>query len=68
MTMFSQDEFKKYATKHKGISSLNLHRFESTVSSYINPTIIEERQLNVASMDCIFPVNDGSDYFPRSTH
>ena len=49
--MFSQDEFKKYATKHKGISSLNLHRFESTVSSYINPTIIEERQLNVASMD-----------------
>ena len=51
MTMFSQDEFKKYAIKHKGISSLNLHRFESTVSSYINPTIIEERQLNVASMD-----------------
>ena len=51
MTMFSQDEFKKYATKHKGISSLNLHRLESTVSSYINPTIIEERQLNVASMD-----------------
>ena len=49
--MFSQDEFKKYATKHKGISSLNLHRFESAVSSYINPTIIEERQLNVASMD-----------------
>ena len=54
MTMFSQDEFKKYATKHKGISSLNLHRFESTVSSYINGRI--------------FPVNDGSDYFPRSTH
>ena len=49
--MFSQDEFKEYATKHKGISSLNLHRFESAISSYINPTIIEERQLNVASMD-----------------
>ena len=49
--MFSQDEFKKYATKHKGISSLNLHRFESAVSSYIKPTISEERQLNVASMD-----------------
>ena len=49
--MFSQDEFKKYATKHKGISSLNLHRFESAVSSYINPTIIEERQLNIATMD-----------------
>lgn len=49
--MFSQDEFKKYAMKHKGISSLNLHRFESATASYISPTIIEERQLNVASMD-----------------
>lgn len=37
--------------KHKGISSLNLHRFESATASYISPTIIEERQLNVASMD-----------------
>ena len=54
--MFSQDEFKKYATKHKGISSLNLHRFESAVSSYINPTIIEERQLNVATMGMVCPV------------
>ena len=49
--MFSQDEFKKYAMKHKGISSLNLHRIESATASYISPTIIEERQLNVASMD-----------------
>ena len=47
--MFSQDEFKKYAMKHKGISSLNLHRIESATASYISPTIIEERQLNVAS-------------------
>lgn len=49
--MFPQDEFKKYATKHKGISSLNLQRFESGVTNYLSPTIIEERQLNVASMD-----------------
>lgn len=49
--MYSQDEFKKYAIKHKGISSLNLHRFESATVSYLSPTIIEERQLNVASMD-----------------
>ena len=49
--MFSQDEFKKYAMKHKGSSSLNLHRIESATASYISPTIIEERQLNVASMD-----------------
>ncbi|MDL2231611.1 ATP-dependent Clp endopeptidase proteolytic subunit ClpP [Porphyromonadaceae bacterium OttesenSCG-928-L07] len=49
--MIPQDEFKKYATKHKGISSLNLHRFESVSANYLSPTIIEERQLNVASMD-----------------
>ena len=44
-------EFEKYARLHKGISSLSLHRFSSVHSAYINPTIIEERQLNVAAMD-----------------
>ena len=45
------NEFKNYAVKHAGISSLNLDRYSSYVSSYISPTIIEERQLNVATMD-----------------
>lgn len=45
------NDFKKYAVKHRGISSMNLHRFSSAYNSYISPTIIEERQLNVASMD-----------------
>ncbi|MDR0981941.1 MAG: ATP-dependent Clp endopeptidase proteolytic subunit ClpP [Culturomica sp.] len=49
--MFPKDEFEKYAVKHKGISSLNLARFESAHMNYLSPTIIEERQLNVASMD-----------------
>jgi ATP-dependent Clp protease, protease subunit len=45
-------EFNKYATKHKGISSLNLHKYYQAIqNSYISPTIIEERQLNVAQMD-----------------
>jgi len=45
-------DFNKYATHHLGISSLDMHRFASVVSnSYISPTIIEERQLNVAQMD-----------------
>jgi len=45
-------EFKKYATKHMGISSLTLDSYTSSAyNSYISPTIIEERQLNVASMD-----------------
>ena len=49
--MNHQDDFKKFANKHMGISSMTLHRFNSMYDSYISPTIIEERQLNVASMD-----------------
>jgi ATP-dependent Clp protease protease subunit len=48
-------EFEKYATGHLGISSLALHDFRSEANSgfgnYVSPTIIEERQLNVATMD-----------------
>ena len=44
-------EFEKYAKGHAGISSLALHRYKSLYNSYINPTIIEERQLNIATMD-----------------
>ena len=44
-------EFRKYATKHLGISSLTLNDYSSHFGSYISPTIIEERQMNVASMD-----------------
>lgn len=45
------DEFQKYATKHLGFGSLRLQRYQAATNSYISPTIIEERQLNVASMD-----------------
>jgi len=45
------DDFGKYAKSTRGVSSLSLHRFSSIYGSYISPTIIEERQLNVASMD-----------------
>ena len=44
-------EFEKFARTHKGISGLSLHNFQSISSAYINPTIIEERQMNVAAMD-----------------
>ncbi len=44
-------EFEKYARGHCGISSLKLHNFESIQSGYVSPTIIEERHLNVATMD-----------------
>lgn len=47
------NEFQKYATKHLGINSLCLDRYVSSINNqgYINPTVIEERQLNVAQMD-----------------
>ena len=45
------NEFEKYARLHCGISSLKLHDFHSIQSAHVSPTIIEERQLNVATMD-----------------
>lgn len=45
-----KNEFQKFALS-QGISSLNLHRYESIIDGYVSPTIIEERSLNVAQMD-----------------
>ena len=45
------DDFGKFARSKRGVSSLSLHKYNSIYGSYISPTIIEERQLNVASMD-----------------
>lgn len=47
----NSNEFRKYATGHLGISSLTLDRYSKLTSGYISPTIIEERQLNIATMD-----------------
>jgi ATP-dependent Clp protease protease subunit len=45
------NEFEKYAVKGRGISSMTLSRYTSVYDGYINPTITEERKLNVAQMD-----------------
>lgn len=45
------DEFKKYATQHLGMNGNALDNYINIQSNYISPTIIEERQLNVAQMD-----------------
>ncbi len=45
------NEFKKYATRHLGLNTIALESYMDLQSSYISPTIIEERQLNVAQMD-----------------
>lgn len=49
--MNSSNEFRKYATGHLGISSMKLDSYAKINASYISPTIIEERQLNIATMD-----------------
>ena len=47
----SKTEFEKYATLGRGINPMTLHDYQAATNAYINPTIIEERPLNVASMD-----------------
>ncbi len=45
-------EFEKYAVKHRGISGATLHNYQTQFSpSNLTPYIIEERPMNVASMD-----------------
>lgn len=44
-------EFDQYAIKHRGISSSSLHSYKQQSFTGLTPYIIEERPLNVASMD-----------------
>ena len=45
------NDFKKYATKHLGMSSMVLDDVIKSQAQYLNPYILEERQLNVTQMD-----------------
>lgn len=45
------NDFKKFAVKHHGINSLVLYDVISAQNQYLNPYILEERQLNVTQMD-----------------
>ncbi|MBQ2321949.1 MAG: ATP-dependent Clp protease proteolytic subunit, partial [Bacteroidales bacterium] len=45
------NDFRKFAVKHRGISGNLFDGYAKVTDSFISPTIIEERQLNVASMD-----------------
>ena len=52
--MFPKDEFKKYATKNLGMSTMHLEKYMNTTVPNIHgftPQVIEERQLNVVGMD-----------------
>ena len=45
------NDFKKYATRHLGMNSMVLDDVISAQNQYLNPYILEERQLNVTQMD-----------------
>jgi ATP-dependent Clp protease protease subunit len=45
------NDFRNYAVKHLGMNGNALDKYTSIADNYISPTIIEERQLNVAQMD-----------------
>ena len=46
-----EKDFDLFARSEFGVSSMTMHRYRSAYDAYINPTVIEERRLNVASMD-----------------
>lgn len=49
--MFDNNEFRKYAVKHKGISSNTFDSYKKHNITSMTPYIIEERQLNVTQLD-----------------
>lgn len=46
--MFDKNEFRKYATKHMGLSSMHMDHY---IESSLTPYIIEERSMNMTQMD-----------------
>ncbi|MBP3715968.1 MAG: ATP-dependent Clp endopeptidase proteolytic subunit ClpP [Paludibacteraceae bacterium] len=46
-----KNDFRKYAVNHLGMNGLALDQYAKATDSYINPSILEERQLNVTQMD-----------------
>ncbi len=45
------DDFRKYAIKHLGMNSMMLDDVVKSQAGYLNPYILEERQLNVTQLD-----------------
>jgi ATP-dependent Clp protease protease subunit len=50
MNIKDYNDFSLYA-RDKGISSLNLHRYNKNIENSLTPYILEERSLNVTVMD-----------------
>ena len=48
--MITKEEFRKYAIKHQGISSLTTDQYISSIEN-MTPYIIDERPMNIIQMD-----------------
>ena len=51
LKQIKMNDFKKYATKHLGMNSMVLDDVIKSQTGYLNPYILEERQLNVTQLD-----------------
>ena len=49
--VITMNDFRKYATQHLGVNGLVLDDVMKAQAQYMNPYILEERQLNVTQMD-----------------
>ncbi len=49
--MDHKEEFLKFASKHRGLSSMHTEKFMKSTIQNLTPYIIEERPMNVATMD-----------------
>ena len=50
------DDFRKYATKHLGMNGMVLDDVIKSQAGYLNPYILEERQLNVTQLAVFLPL------------
>ena len=46
-----KNDFRKYAVGHLGMDGLTFDEMMQAQAQYLNPYILEERQLNVTQMD-----------------
>lgn len=52
MTQIMNNDFRNFAVKHMGLNGLAFDQYAQYISnSYLSPSIMEERQLNVTQMD-----------------
>ena len=60
------DDFRKFATKHLGMNSMVL---DDVIKSqgYLNPYIFGGASVECDSVGCVFPTDDGQNYFSGYT-